>query len=153
MKIVKIFSLIAGLLVLSGVVSAGCALDAYNKACASCQFDSNGKIDKDCQQGYQSSGTACVSTSYPIMAGKYAAGECPQVDACAEELRSCTAQYSSGNDKADCQEGSVSVCYSAADACVRSAARACGEIETQCPGSAAGFALLFAGIAFVKLRG
>ena len=153
MTYVRIFSLIAGLVLLSSLsFAAGCAQSAYQKACASCSFDENGKIDKSCQQGYQSSGTSCVSTSYPIMSAKYAGGECPQVDACADELRTCTVQYSSGNDKADCQEGSVSICYAAADQCVKQAAVKCGEIESPCPGSSVGFVLLFAGVAFVRMR-
>lgn len=149
---VKIFSLILGIIAVAGTAAAGCASEAYCNACASCSFDENGRIDESCQQGLQSSGTACVSASYPIMSVEYARGKCPEVDACADELRTCTAQYSSGDDKADCQEGSVGVCYSAADACVRSAAVKCGEIVTQCPGTGATFALLFAGLAFVKIR-
>ncbi|MEW6749003.1 MAG: hypothetical protein AB1295_04825 [Candidatus Micrarchaeota archaeon] len=144
--------ILAILFVLAGAAFAGCALDAYNKACASCSFDDSGKIDRSCQQGYQASGTTCVSTSYPIMSGKYAAGECPKVDACASELRSCTAQYSSGNDREDCAEGSVSVCYAAADVCVRDAAVKCGEITQQCPGSSAGLILLVAGTLFFARR-
>lgn len=140
------------LLATSGMAFAGCASDAYRKACASCSFDDNGRIDSSCQQGYQSSGTACVSTSYPIMSAQYAQGKCPGVDACASELRSCTAQYSSGNDKADCQEGSVGVCYAAADQCVKSAAIKCGEIEQQCPGSITVLVLLLLGAAFVSTR-
>jgi len=149
-----VFGLVVAMALLSliGVSFAGCAQDAYNKACNSCSFDANGKIDKSCQGGYQSSGTTCVSTSYPIMAGQYASGKCPQVDACAAELQSCTSQYGSGNDKNDCQEGSMAVCYGAADECVKQAATKCGEIEKQCPGSSAAFVLLFAGFIFVKLR-
>ena len=139
--------------VLGSLSFAGSASDAYRKACSSCSFDANGMIDSSCQSGYQSSGTACVSTSYPIMSAKYAKGECSAVDACASELRSCTAQYSGGSDKENCQEGSVGVCYSAADACVKSAAIKCGEIESPCPGSTATFILLLAGIGFVKIRG
>lgn len=150
----RLMLLSLGLLaLLSGAVFAGCAADAYSKTCASCKFDENGKVDQSCKNGYQSSGTTCVSVSYPIMAGKYAEGKCPAVDSCAEELRSCTAQYSSGNDKADCVEGSTSVCYSAADACVQTAAKSCGEIEKQCPGSSAMFILVLSGMAFVKLKG
>jgi hypothetical protein len=149
----KLILLSVGILVmLSGAVFAGCAAEAYSKTCASCSFDANGKVDQSCKEGYQSSGTSCVSMSYPIMAAKYADGKCPEVDYCAEELRSCTAQYSSGNDLADCQEGSTAICYAAADQCVKSAAVKCGEIESPCPGSSAGFILLFAGLAFVKLR-
>jgi hypothetical protein len=129
---------------LAGAAYAGCALDAYNKACSGCSFDANGMVDKSCQQGYQSAGTACVSSSYPIMSGKYASGQCPQVDACASELRACTAQFSSGSDKENCQEGSVSVCYSSADECVKQAAIKCGEVEKQC-GTPATFLLLIVG--------
>jgi hypothetical protein len=140
-------------MLLGGAVFAGCAQDAFNKACGSCTFDANGKIDKSCQSGYQSSGTTCVSASYPIMAGKYAAGQCPEVDSCASELRSCTAQVSGGNDKADCQEGSVTTCYAAADICVRQAAVKCGEIENQqCTGAPAGLILLLAGVGFVSRK-
>jgi len=119
-----------GLLV--GASFAGCASEAYSKSCASCSFDANGRMDQSCSSGYKNSGITCTSTSYPIMSTKYAAGQCPQVDSCASELSSCVAQYSSGDDRADCQEGSVSVCYSAADSCTKRAAIACGEVEQQC---------------------
>lgn len=142
----------AVLLVFASGVFAGCASDAYAKACASCSFDGYGKIDQSCSGGYQSGGTACVSASYPIMAAQYAQGKCPQVDSCADELRSCTAQYNSGNDKADCQEGSIGICYAAADQCVKQAAVKCGEIEKQCPGSSASFILLFAGLGYVAIK-
>lgn len=150
---VKFFSLIIGLIVLAGAATAAtCASDAYRKACSSCSFDKDGRIDQSCSEGYQSSGQTCVSTAYPIMAAKYAGGKCPDVDTCAAELRSCTAQYATGNDKADCQEGSLAICYSAADQCVRSAAVKCGEIENTCPGSAATFLALFGGVAFLRTR-
>lgn len=141
----------AGLMLIMPLLFAGCAADAYSKACASCTFDSQGKIDQACSGGYKASGTACVSTSYPIMATKYAKGECSAVDDCTSELSSCVAQYSSGNDSADCKEGSVAICYAATDQCTKQAAVKCGEIGQQCPGSTAAFLLLFAGLAFVKL--
>ena len=130
MKKMLMFALL-GLLV-GASFAASCAADAYRRSCASCSFDASGKIDRSCSDGYKNSGITCTSTSYPIMSGKYAAGQCPQVDACAEQLSSCVAQYSTGDDRADCQEGSVGVCYSAADACTRSAAIACGEVQQQC---------------------
>lgn len=147
------YLIMAGIFLLFvSALHAGCASDAYAKSCASCSFDANGKIDSSCSSTNKAAGTACVSTSYPIAAGKYAAGQCAQIDACASELQSCQAQYTSGNDKADCQEGSVAVCYSAADHCVQQAATKCGEIEKQCPGSSAALVipLLLAG--FVSLR-
>jgi len=74
------------------------------------------------------------------------------VDVCAADLRSCSAQYGSGDDKADCQEGSLGVCYASADECMKKAAIKCGEIENSCPGSSTAFVLLFAGLAFVRIR-
>jgi len=119
-------------LLIGASFAASCAADAYRKTCASCSFDANGRVDQSCSSGFKNSGISCTSTSYPIMSGKYAAGQCAQVDACASELSSCVAQYSSGDDRADCQEGSVAVCYSAADSCTKRAAIACGEVEQQC---------------------
>jgi hypothetical protein len=150
-KTIVIFVL-AVLLSASLSFAASCSADSYRKVCSSCPFDKDGKVDQSCSGGYKASGTACVSASYPIMAGKYAQGQCPQVDVCAAELRACSSQYSSGNDKADCEEGSVAVCYAAADQCVQSAAAKCGEIEKQCPGSSATFILLLAGLGFVRFR-
>ncbi|MEM3364020.1 MAG: hypothetical protein QXS93_00740 [Candidatus Micrarchaeia archaeon] len=131
---------------LAAASSVSCAADAYRKACASCPFDKNGKIDQSCMGGYKTAGISCVSTSYPIMSAKYSAGKCPEVDACAAELQSCVSQYSTGNDRADCQEGSVSVCYSASDQCIRRAAIKCGEIENECPGSSSGIIIAVLGI-------
>jgi hypothetical protein len=144
----KILLLMVLLLALGAtyVSGASCSAKAYASACSGCSFDANGKIDSSCSSAQRAGGIACVSTSYPIMSAKYSAGECPAVDACASELSSCVSQYSTGNDKADCQEGSLSVCYSSADYCVQSAARKCGEIEQQCPGSSTGIILAVLGI-------
>ncbi|MFH1222333.1 MAG: hypothetical protein V1492_04585 [Candidatus Micrarchaeota archaeon] len=149
----NVLLVLIGILIAAGLVTAGCAASAYTKTCASCQFDANGKVDSACSGGYKASGTACVSSSYPIMSAKYAAGQCPAVDSCASELQSCAAQYSSGNDKADCQEGSVAVCYSAADSCVKSAAIKCGEVEKQCGTPELILLLTGLGLAFVKIKG
>jgi len=138
------------LLVLSGSAFAmTCAADAYSRSCAGCSFDSNGKIDQKCYQEKKSAGIACVSSSHAIASAAYAAGKCPGIDACASELQSCQAQYSSGNDKADCAEGSVSVCFSASDHCVDRAAAECGEKPPSCTGAPALIMLVFAGIGFV----
>jgi hypothetical protein len=152
MKALLVIALI-GLLAVSVSFAASCSAETYSKVCSSCPFDKDGKVDKSCSDAYQASGTACVSIAYPIMAGKYAQGQCPEVDACADELRACNAQYSSGNDKEDCAEGSKSVCYAAADQCVQTAAIKCGEAEKQCPGSSAGLVLLLLGLGFVSLKG
>ena len=127
MLVLALFGLLIG-----ASFAATCAADAYRRSCSSCSFDANGKMDRSCSDGFRSSGITCTSTAYPIMSTKYAAGQCPQVDACAQELSSCTAQYASGDERADCQEGSVAVCYAAADECTKKAAIACGEVEQQC---------------------
>ncbi len=148
----KMFALVLVLAFASLAFSASCAADAYRKACSSCPFDENGKTDQSCSNGYKASGTACLSTSYPIMAAKYAEGKCPDVDTCASELSSCVAQYASGNDKADCQEGSVAVCYAAADECTRQAAIKCGEIQNPCSAPSFIMLLLLAGTAFYSRK-
>lgn len=147
MKTIFLVGLLALVLTAS---SADCAGKAYRDACAACQFDAQGKIDQTCSNGYKGSGTVCVSTSYPITAAKYAKGECSMVDECTSELQSCSAQYASGNDKADCQEGSLAVCYAAADECMKQAAVKCGEIQNPCGAPSFILLLLLAGLAFVK---
>ncbi len=140
-------------LILAPLAFAGCAADSYRKACGSCSFDQYGKIDQTCSGGYKTSGTTCVSASYPIMAAKYAEGKCPEVDSCASELQSCVAQVSTGNDKADCQDGSVAVCYATADGCTKSAAAKCNDIVSDpCPSPVDIFAFIFAGLVFVRIR-
>lgn len=144
-----IFGTLVALLVFSGSAFAmTCAAEAYARSCGSCSFGDNGKIDQQCYQEKRSAGIACVSASHAIATAAYAQGKCPGIDACAEQLRACQAQYSSGNDKADCAEGSVSVCFSASDACVDKAALECGEKPPECMGSA-GLIMLIVGLAFV----
>lgn len=127
--------------------AATCSADSYSKACASCPFDGQGKMDQPCYQGFQAGGTACVASSYPLAAAKYAKGECPEIDACASELSSCKSQYSTGDDKADCNEGSTSVCFSAADQCVQKAVAKCEGVQA-CP-APTGLILLVLGGAFL----
>lgn len=141
MSTIKIPILLIGLLVSAGVLHAGCALDAYNKACGACSFDANGKIDQSCSGGYQASGTACVSSAYPTAAAKYAAGKCPGIDACTSQLTSCKAQMTSGNDSQDCQEGVMAQCFKEADTCVTKAAADCGE-KIPCINAPAAFVLV-----------
>ncbi|MEM4165821.1 MAG: hypothetical protein QW153_00670 [Candidatus Bilamarchaeaceae archaeon] len=145
MKFIIYLAVLLGLVLLSGAIFADCSLEAYKQACANCRFDQNGKIDRSCSDIYKASALACISKSYPIMSGKYHAGQCPQVDECASQLSSCIADVSTGNDKYDCQEGSMTTCYSAADRCIANAAIKCGEVEKECPGSS-GLILLVLGL-------
>lgn len=141
MSTIKISILFVGLLVFAGMLHAGCAEDAYHKACGACSFDSQGKIDQSCSNGYQASGTACVSSSYPIAAAQYAQGKCPGIDACASQLTACKAQMTSGNDSQDCNEGVMAQCFHEADTCVTKAAADCGE-KIPCINAPAAFVLL-----------
>jgi hypothetical protein len=147
MLVLMLFGLLIG-----ASFAAACAANAYSQSCSSCSFDASGRMDRSCSDGYKQSGITCTSTSYPIMSGKYAAGQCAQVDECASELQSCVAQYSSGDERADCQEGSLAVCHAAADECTRSAAAACGEVQSPC--SAPSFVLMgvlaLAGFAYYR---
>ncbi|MDD5171553.1 MAG: hypothetical protein PHF60_00795 [Candidatus ainarchaeum sp.] len=144
--------LVLGLILAPLAFAANCAASSYAGACSMCSFDAQGRMADTCWQGYKLQGTTCMSSKYPIMATAYSQGKCPQVDECASELQSCIAQYSSGDDKADCQEGSLAVCYAASDECVKSAAVKCGELESPCPGSSTAFILLFAGLLFVRMK-
>lgn len=149
--------LLVGLMVLAmlapAVYSASCSADAYKNACSQCSFDANGKIDASCMSSKKNAGIACTSAAYPVTATKYSQGQCPGVDACATELSSCTAQYSSGNDKADCMEGSVSVCYAAADSCMQGVAAKCEGIENPCSSAPAALLLVLLGGLFAAYKG
>ena len=137
------------LLLLSGVAFAGmtCAADAYRNSCSGCGFDENGKMNQSCYQEKKAGGIACVSGAHAIASAQYAIGKCPGIDTCASQLQSCQSQASSGNDKADCEEGSSAVCFAASDYCVDSAARECGEKPPECK-APAGLILLVVGLAF-----
>lgn len=134
-------------ILLAGVSFAGCAADAYRKACSSCPFDANGTMNQTCYQGYQASGIACLSTTYPIMSAKYAEGNCSEVDTCSSELQACKAKESSGNDSFDCENVLVEGCMLEADKCMLASANSCGENVKLCPSSS--FILLFLGVGIV----
>ena len=137
------------ILVFAGIVFAGdCSINAYKASCSQCKFDSTGKIDQDCYKTQQAAGTACLTTSNPLLAKAYAEGKCPQVDTCISELNSCKAQYSTANDSFDCKEGSVSTCFTGADQCVVSAAAKCAPPpECKAP---TGLILLVIGTVFLS---
>ncbi|MCX6771068.1 MAG: hypothetical protein NTX79_03360 [Candidatus Micrarchaeota archaeon] len=144
-----LFGTIIALVLLSGVAFAGmtCAADAYRNSCAGCSFDASGKMNQTCYQEKKAGGIACVSTSHAIASAAYAAGKCPGIDACASQLQSCQSQEGSGNDKADCSEGGMGVCFALSDSCVDKAALDCGEKPPDCKAPAA-LILLVVGLAF-----
>ena len=118
-------------LLISGMVYAAsnCSQDAYRKACQNCAVDQFGKMNETCSQGYQSSGQACVASTYPVMATKYAIGMCPAVDACISTLQSCKDAFSLGNDSADCSYPPVEKCFKDSDICVDRASQNCSVPE------------------------
>lgn len=132
-------------LFLAGFAFAGCSENAYRSACSSCSFDANGRIDQQCMSAQKSGGIACVSSSYPLMAAEYAQGKCPQVDQCASDLQACLSQVGSGNDRADCAEGSATTCYATSDICVRQAAAKCPP-QQPCQAPAALIMLVIGGV-------
>ena len=142
---------VLALLFVAGVSFAAtlspCAANAYQDACAHCSFDANGKMDQSCYQAKQAAGTACISTSYPIAAAKYAEGNCTDIDTCASELTACKAKYATGNDSQDCDIGAMRTCFNDADVCVYKAAQLCetGGISV-CPTAA--MAIIVVGIVF-----
>ena len=107
---------------LIGTLSAAttCSAEAYAKACSKCSFDSYNKMNKTCYDDYISSGSGCLSSSYPVLAASYKAGKCPQVDTCKTNLDICKGALSSGNDKADCNVAAMKECYSEADKIIKS---------------------------------
>ena len=141
---------VIALLLFSGSAFAGmvCSADAYRNSCAGCTFDASGKIDQKCYQEKKNAGIACVSTSHPIASAAYAQGKCPGIDTCADQLKACQSSVSTGNESFDCKEGSMSTCFAAADNCVDSAARECGEKPPECKGPA-GLIMLVVGLVFV----
>jgi len=130
-------------------VSAGCAQDAYIKACEHCHFDENGKMDKSCYDSYQQGGVSCIATNFPIATAKHAAGQCPQIDRCTEQLKACVAEFNDYTDKEKCN-GLTFACFRDADHCIASASLECGEKVEMQPCQAAMF-LIFS--VFVMFAG
>ena len=103
-----------------------CAASAYVQSCNKCTFDATtGKMDPACYSSYQSWGTKCIAEKRPLLASKYSSGNCPAVDACASALSTCKSSASSGNDKTDCLNPMVGMCFTDSDACVVAAEKKC----------------------------
>ncbi len=118
--------------------SATCASAAYGASCLKCPFDQGGKMDQQCYESEQNKGIACLFSAYPAESIAYKMGGCPAIDVCTERLQTCKAIYSSGNDAADCYDGSIDKCFRTADTCVQYAVKNCsgtppGELENVAP--------------------
>jgi len=121
----RVFFIIS-LFLLVGTLVGGCAHDAYQEACRSCPFDEKGNMDKACYDSYTQKGIGCITASYPIATAKHAKGECPKIDVCSQQLKSCTQSYAGFTDQEKCHSG-MAICFRDADACVHDAALECGE--------------------------
>jgi len=133
---------------LAGVMFAGCSESAYLSGCAECKFDNvSKKFDSSCTGAKKSSGIACLSTSYPVAMANYQKGNCSMVDECISDLNRCTASVSSGNDKEDCAEGSMTTCYATMDICLKSAAGKCSNLDPPTCGAPAGLVIIAGGAA------
>jgi len=156
MTLIKLFGAFMALVFLAGITYAGCGSEAYAGACSSCSFDASGSMESSCSSGIQTSAVSCYMQRYPVTYANYTQGKCPEVDNCISELQSCKAQYQTGNDRADCQEGSVSVCFAAADSCMASVAQKCEGIQNPCGGTTSFILLLFGASAVLaawKIKG
>ncbi len=118
--------------------AATCASKAYGASCAKCGFDKEGRMNQECFQAEQAGGVTCLFAAYPLESISYQSGDCPAVDVCKERLETCKAVYSSGNDKEDCDFGSINRCFRSADSCVAYAVKNCksnppGDLENIAP--------------------
>lgn len=124
----KLLGLLALLLILIPFSSAAtCAEKSYTSSCAKCGFEASGKMDEACFQGYQARGTACLAAAYPAASFAYQMGSCPAIQTCIDRLQECKAIYTNGNDKNDCELGSIDHCFERGDACVAAAAADCNK--------------------------
>ncbi len=155
---------IALLLVLVSLASAAtCAEKSYTSSCDKCSFDSSGKMDPSCYQGYQDRGVACLFAAYPLESIEYKAGSCPGIDTCVDRLNTCKALYSSGNDQLDCENGNINNCFVQGDICVAEATKDCSKPPPEqpmfdappsgmCDGIFYGLTVLLTGLIFVKMK-
>lgn len=125
--------LVIALLLLAGLshAEATCALDSFQKACDSCSFDANGKMDQECWKQYESEGTTCLGISYPMMSAKYTFGSCPQMDECVQRLSACKEMHKSGSDLVDCKNPEMLYCFLKGDNCAQAANAVCTEGKTE----------------------
>ena len=132
------FGILVLILILAGLsFSATCASKAYISSCLKCSFDTTGKMNQPCYEGYQNRGVGCLFAAYPLESIQYQSGNCPAIQACIDKLQECKGLYASGNDKLDCQTDAIDHCFSRADSCVADAVKHC---STPSPDSVADIA-------------
>ena len=151
------------LILIPFAAAATCAEKSYLSSCSGCKFDSYGKMDKSCYDGYQGRGVACLFAAYPMESIEYKAGACPGIDICVDRLSTCKALYSSGNDHTDCATGDIDNCFRQGDICVAEATKDCSKPppeqpmfdappEGWCDGIFFGMIMLMAGLVFVRMK-
>lgn len=116
-----------------GMLFAGCSERAYLSGCSSCKFDNaTKKFDRSCTDAKKAEGIACLSAEYPIAMMNYRNGNCSAAEQCVQTLNTCVSAHSTGNEKADCDEGSLAYCYAGADQCFNQAAIKCTDMKSAC---------------------
>jgi hypothetical protein len=110
-----------------GISSAACAVQSFDNACNKCEFDNEGKMDRDCLDSNKEEGIGCYVAKYPVSSRNYYEGNCPAMDKCINKFNSCSEGTGSGLEILDCSSDRVRGCYREADTCVELAARDCGE--------------------------
>jgi len=135
-KLVLVAILAVTVLPVESIGMAYCALKSFDDACSNCGFDGEGRIDKACQDGFQSSGRNCVIKAYPRAAAKYLTGflagdGCPALEKCIDMLKMCDKTVCLGKARDDCQSPVCRNCYAQADRCAFMASKDCAD-EARC---------------------
>lgn len=132
-KVKQIFIVMVSFLFFSAIASAATvSADSFTKSCNTCSFDSSGKMDKKCWEDIQDGAKTNLALAYPSMSFKYQfGGGCAALDQCIAALQSCKALRTSGNDRSDCYQGDVMVCFKMADSCAEAANKVCTEDKSE----------------------
>ena len=120
----RIFWIMALLALVPLASAESCGAEAYANSCKGCHFQ-DGRMDPACYEGYQTSGEACLFAAYPLSVTAYENKKCPAIQYCIDQLNSCKASASTGNDENDCQGTAVAACFIAGDACIDDATKHC----------------------------
>lgn len=110
---------------------ATCGMDAFRGSCQQCTFDANGKMDKACWSTYEEGVKTCLAGAYPVMAGKYYFGGCPQLDTCVQRVQACKAMYTTNSDAKDCNSPAIISCTEMGDICAEAANKVCADGENE----------------------
>ena len=108
-------------LALSGIAFAWCATDQYDLACEQCLGLNGGnpdKMDDMCYAAKQARGIHCFQSAYPETYTAYRAGNCSEINGCMGALNDCVDSEKSGNDRRDCEQGTLVHCFREVENCM-----------------------------------